>query len=112
MLSQTLRSNNFFNVSLSRYPGRICSVAHLTLILINIARYIFLMQESKLSLVCEKVLDRCLAPSTVGGEGYNNMTMISVQFEKPIQSGATSDEKPSLSEEAQVDSEPAETDES
>ncbi|KAL0327614.1 UNVERIFIED_CONTAM: putative protein phosphatase 2C 60 [Sesamum angustifolium] len=71
-----------------------------------------LKSESKLSLVCEKVLDRCLAPSTAGGEGCDNMTMILVQFKKPIQSGATSDEKPSASEEAQVGSGPAESDES
>ncbi|KAL2236125.1 probable protein phosphatase 2C 60 [Sesamum indicum] len=68
-----------------------------------------LKSESKLSLVCEKVLDRCLAPSTAGGEGCDNMTMILVQFKKPIQSGATSGDKPSTSEEAQVESEPAET---
>lgn len=41
------------------------------------------MQESKLSVICERVFDRCLAPS-VGGEGCDNMTMILVQFKKPI----------------------------
>lgn len=41
------------------------------------------MQESKLSAICEKVFDRCLAPA-VGGEGCDNMTMIIVQFKKPI----------------------------
>ncbi|MCD9561031.1 hypothetical protein HAX54_019965 [Datura stramonium] len=46
-----------------------------------------LKSESKLSAVCERVLDRCLAPSTAGGEGCDNMTMILVQFEKPLQSG-------------------------
>ncbi|KAL7618802.1 probable protein phosphatase 2C 60 [Lactuca sativa] len=35
--------------------------------------------ESKLSVVCEKVFDRCLAP-TSGGEGCDNMTMVLVQF--------------------------------
>ncbi|XXG58625.1 hypothetical protein AAC387_Pa04g0893 [Persea americana] len=40
--------------------------------------------ESSLSKVCERVLDRCLAPSTAGGEGCDNMTMILVQFKKPI----------------------------
>ncbi|KAK3020001.1 hypothetical protein RJ639_004046 [Escallonia herrerae] len=40
--------------------------------------------ESKLSVICERVLDRCLAPSTAGGEGCDNMTMIIVQFKKPI----------------------------
>ncbi|XP_062163570.1 probable protein phosphatase 2C 60 isoform X1 [Alnus glutinosa] len=42
--------------------------------------------ESKLSVVCERVLDRCLAPSTAGGEGCDNMTMILVQFKKPFAS--------------------------
>ncbi|VFQ86503.1 unnamed protein product [Cuscuta campestris] len=45
-----------------------------------------LHSESKLSAVCERVLDTCLAPSTAGGEGCDNMTMILVQFKKPIQS--------------------------
>uniref|UniRef100_A0A0E0LE43 protein-serine/threonine phosphatase n=1 Tax=Oryza punctata TaxID=4537 RepID=A0A0E0LE43_ORYPU len=40
--------------------------------------------ESSLSAVCERVLDRCLAPSTLGGEGCDNMTMILVQFKKPV----------------------------
>lgn len=44
------------------------------------------MQESKLSVVCERALDRCLAPSTADGEGCDNMTMIVVQFKKPEQS--------------------------
>ncbi|WVZ79166.1 hypothetical protein U9M48_026777, partial [Paspalum notatum var. saurae] len=38
--------------------------------------------EDSLSAVCERVLDRCLAPSTMGGEGCDNMTMILVQFKK------------------------------
>ncbi|KAF7083908.1 hypothetical protein CFC21_087638 [Triticum aestivum] len=42
------------------------------------------MQESSLSAVCERVLDRCLAPSTMGGDGCDNMTMILVQFKKPV----------------------------
>ncbi|PWZ06399.1 hypothetical protein Zm00014a_000931 [Zea mays] len=40
--------------------------------------------EESLSAVCERVLDRCLAPSTMGGEGCDNMTMILVQFKKPF----------------------------
>jgi len=40
--------------------------------------------EERLSTLCERVLDRCLAPSTMGGEGCDNMTMILVQFKKPI----------------------------
>lgn len=61
-----------------------------------------LKTESKLSAVCEKVFDRCLAPSTAGGEGCDNMTMILVQFKKPI---ATSS---SPVEEKLAESEPSE----
>ncbi|KAL6844577.1 hypothetical protein ACP4OV_025236 [Aristida adscensionis] len=44
----------------------------------------------ELSKVCEKLLDRCLAPTT-GGEGCDNMTVIIVQFRKnPASSVATS----------------------
>ncbi|CAO2820385.1 unnamed protein product [Amaranthus hypochondriacus] len=39
-----------------------------------------LSTETKVSAVCERVLDRCLAPSPVGGEGCDNMTMILVQL--------------------------------
>ncbi|XP_020099889.1 probable protein phosphatase 2C 11 [Ananas comosus] len=46
--------------------------------------------ESCLSAVCERVLDRCLAPSTIGGEGCDNMTMILVQFKKPTDSTSAS----------------------
>ncbi|OMO85641.1 phosphatase 2C (PP2C)-like protein [Corchorus capsularis] len=49
--------------------------------------------ETKLSAICEKVFDRCLAP-TAGGEGCDNMTMIIVQFKKPIGSGASSERQP------------------
>ncbi|KAF7843178.1 putative protein phosphatase 2C 60 [Senna tora] len=38
-----------------------------------------LKTENKLSVVCEKVFDRCLAPAS-GGEGCDNMTMILIQF--------------------------------
>ncbi|KAL7150670.1 hypothetical protein ABFS83_05G129800 [Erythranthe nasuta] len=51
-----------------------------------------LKRETKLSLVCEKVLDRCLAPTTARGEGCDNMTMILVQFKKSNQSGEPSKE--------------------
>ncbi|CAI9260237.1 unnamed protein product [Lactuca saligna] len=44
-----------------------------------------LKSESKLSTICERVFDKCLAPSTSTGEGCDNMTMILVQFKKPIQ---------------------------
>ncbi|KAL3844073.1 hypothetical protein ACJIZ3_001476 [Penstemon smallii] len=59
-----------------------------------------LKSENKLSVVCEKVLDRCLAPSTAG-EGCDNMTMILVQFKKNTQCDASSNsnEKSSTSEE-------------
>lgn len=55
------------------------------------------MQESNLSKVCERVLDRCLAPSTAGGEGCDNMTMILVQFKKPIHSNSDGAEQSSQS---------------
>lgn len=51
------------------------------------------MQECKLSAVCEKVFDRCLAPSA-GGEGCDNMTMILVQFKKPSESGTSTEDQP------------------
>ncbi|XP_008795211.1 probable protein phosphatase 2C 11 [Phoenix dactylifera] len=54
--------------------------------------------ESRLSGVCEKVLDRCLAPSTAGGEGCDNMTMILVQFKKPINSNGASSEQSTQTE--------------
>ncbi|KAK4274500.1 hypothetical protein QN277_017708 [Acacia crassicarpa] len=59
-----------------------------------------LRSESKLSVVCERVLDRCLAPSTVGGEGCDNMTMILVQFKKPTHFKAAGAEEPSSEAEA------------
>ncbi|KAH0649177.1 hypothetical protein KY290_035128 [Solanum tuberosum] len=52
-----------------------------------------LKSESKLSAVCERVLDRCLAP-TAGGEGCDNMTMILVQIKKPVASGASPSDEP------------------
>ncbi|XP_051137480.1 probable protein phosphatase 2C 60 isoform X2 [Andrographis paniculata] len=58
-----------------------------------------LTSESKLSAVCEKVLDRCLAPSTAGGEGCDNMTMILVQFKELSETGTSSGEQSSISEE-------------
>ncbi|KAL3633130.1 hypothetical protein CASFOL_026114 [Castilleja foliolosa] len=42
-----------------------------------------LKTEKKLSMVCERTFDRCLAPSS-GQEGCDNMTMILVQFKKPF----------------------------
>lgn len=44
---------------------------------------IYNFQETKLSTVCEKVVDRCLAPDTASGEGCDNMTIILIQFKKP-----------------------------
>ncbi|KAG0466966.1 hypothetical protein HPP92_018546 [Vanilla planifolia] len=44
--------------------------------------------ERSLSAVCEKVLDRCLAPSTAGGEGCDNMTIILVKFNHPLNSNS------------------------
>ncbi|GFZ08281.1 protein phosphatase 2C family protein [Actinidia rufa] len=70
--------------------------------------------ESKLSLVCERVLDRCLAPSTAGGEGCDNMTMILVQFNKPIHSATTAaaEEQPSSSNQADTEPKPVDTESS
>lgn len=69
------------------------------------------LQESKLSVVCERVLDRCLAPSTVGGEGCDNMTMILVQFKKPTcsNSAASSEVLSSPSKPDETESKPVET---
>ncbi|XP_027938829.1 probable protein phosphatase 2C 60 [Vigna unguiculata] len=47
-----------------------------------------LLIETKLSAVCERVLDRCLAPTIAIGDGCDNMTMILVQFKKLNQSSA------------------------
>ncbi|KAH7671833.1 protein phosphatase 1G protein [Dioscorea alata] len=61
--------------------------------------------ETSLSAVCERVLDRCLAPSTAGGEGCDNMTMILVQFKKPINSdAATSGQSAQTTSETQTKS--------
>jgi protein phosphatase 1G len=67
------------------------------------------MQENKLSAVCERVLDWCLAPSTAGGEGCDNMTMIVVQFKKPIGPPASADEQSSQSGPADAGSKPEES---
>lgn len=48
-----------------------------------------LKTEDKISSVCEKLLNRCVAP-TSGGEGCDNMTVIVVQFKKPALAVATS----------------------
>uniref|UniRef100_A0A2N9HYA3 PPM-type phosphatase domain-containing protein n=1 Tax=Fagus sylvatica TaxID=28930 RepID=A0A2N9HYA3_FAGSY len=52
-----------------------------------------LKTESKLSVVCERVFDRCLAPSA-GGEGCDNMTMILVQLKKPVDIDASVGDQP------------------
>uniref|UniRef100_A0A6N2K5H9 protein-serine/threonine phosphatase n=1 Tax=Salix viminalis TaxID=40686 RepID=A0A6N2K5H9_SALVM len=52
--------------------------------------------ETKLSVICGRVFHSCLAPNTNGGEGCDNMTMILVQFKKPIESGPSA-EQPSPS---------------
>ncbi|XP_008228808.1 PREDICTED: probable protein phosphatase 2C 60 [Prunus mume] len=52
-----------------------------------------LKRESKLSVICERVFERCLAPSP-GGEGCDNMTMILVQLKKPVTSAASVGDKP------------------
>lgn len=55
-----------------------------------------LKTENKLSVVCEKVFDRCLAP-TAGGEGCDNMTMILIQFKNPLTSDASVTDQPESS---------------
>lgn len=79
---------------------------------------VWTLQETKLSAVCERVLDRCLAPSTAGGEGCDNMTMILVRFKKPIQqdtsvpkAGESSQSEPPVTE-ADSEQEPKETESS
>jgi protein phosphatase 1G len=47
-----------------------------------------------------------LAPSTAGGEGCDNMTMILVQFKKPAQSSAPAEEQSSSNVEAEAQGEP------
>lgn len=64
------------------------------------------LQEKKLSTVCERVLDQCLAPSTAGGEGCDNMTMILVQFKRPVQSSAPAEEQSSSNQQAESEVEP------
>ncbi|XP_014501105.1 probable protein phosphatase 2C 60 [Vigna radiata var. radiata] len=60
-----------------------------------------LYTETKLSAVCELVLDRCLAPSTAVGEGCDNMTMILVQFKRPAQCNASTEEQSSSTGQAE-----------
>ncbi|XP_057423995.1 probable protein phosphatase 2C 60 isoform X2 [Lotus japonicus] len=57
-----------------------------------------LVLETKLSVICERVLDRCLAPSIAVGVGFDNMTMILVQFKRPSQSTALAQEQSSSNE--------------
>ncbi|KAG9157541.1 hypothetical protein Leryth_023965 [Lithospermum erythrorhizon] len=52
-----------------------------------------LNSENKLSTICEMVFDRCIAP-TSGGDGSDNMTMIIVEFKKPLPSGSSSSKEP------------------
>ncbi|CAA2972059.1 probable phosphatase 2C 60 [Olea europaea subsp. europaea] len=63
-----------------------------------------LKSETKLSKVCEKALDRCLAPSTAVGEGCDNMTMILVQFTNPGPLRASAHDKSSYLEEVPIES--------
>ncbi|KAK2452851.1 protein-serine/threonine phosphatase [Trifolium repens] len=57
-----------------------------------------LLLKTKLSEVCERVLDRCLAPSLAVGDGCDNMTMILVQFKKPMQTSVPAQEQPPSNE--------------
>lgn len=56
--------------------------------------------ETKLSAICGRVFHRCLAPDTNGGEGCDNMTMILVQFKKPVKSGPSAEQQPPSSHQA------------
>jgi protein phosphatase 1G len=47
-----------------------------------------IMHEDGLSAVCEKMLNRCLAPEA-GKDGCDNITVTVVQFKKSITSAAT-----------------------
>lgn len=70
--------------------------------------YLQIMQENKLSAVCERVLDKCLAPSTAGGEGCDNMTMILVQLKKTTRPTSSVDKQQSSpSKAAENESKPA-----
>ncbi|XP_011034566.1 PREDICTED: probable protein phosphatase 2C 60 [Populus euphratica] len=53
--------------------------------------------ETKLSVICERVFNRCLAPNTNGGEGCDNMSMILVQFKTPVQAGPSAEQQPTSS---------------
>ncbi|KAJ7009887.1 hypothetical protein NC653_000559 [Populus alba x Populus x berolinensis] len=53
--------------------------------------------ETKLSVICERVFSRCLAPNTNGGEGCDNMSMILVQFKRPVQAGPSAEQQPTSS---------------
>ncbi|KAG4144816.1 hypothetical protein ERO13_D05G062500v2 [Gossypium hirsutum] len=65
-----------------------------------------LRSETKLSVICERVLDRCLAPSTATGEGCDNMTMILVQFKKSIKSASPEELQSSHSKSVGTESTP------
>lgn len=70
------------------------------------------MQESKLSMVVERVFEKCLAPSTAGGEGCDNMTMILVQFKKPVLPVESTDkqqESPTTEAAPETDAKPGES---
>ncbi|KAL7191539.1 hypothetical protein ACSBR2_023590 [Camellia fascicularis] len=54
-----------------------------------------LKTETKLSVLCERVFDRCIAP-IAGGKGCDNMTMILVQFKKPFGNSVSAKEQPFL----------------
>lgn len=87
-------------LTMRSYKWRIC--IHLLFLFVHYPNHILRFQESKLSLVCERVLDRCLAPCTARGEGCDNMTMILVQLKKPNCSGekslASEEELPKLTD--------------
>ncbi|KAJ0008216.1 hypothetical protein Pint_30349 [Pistacia integerrima] len=66
-----------------------------------------LATETKLSTICERVFEKCLAP-VAGGEGCDNMTMILVQFKKPFNAGASVAEQPSACDQPSSCDQPSE----
>lgn len=62
-----------------------------------------LKSQTKLSVISERVLDKCLAPS-VGGEGCDNMTIILVQLKKSATSSSGVDTEHPFSDKLHVKS--------
>ncbi|CAO2818080.1 unnamed protein product [Amaranthus hypochondriacus] len=59
--------------------------------------------QTKLSAICERIMDKCLAPS-VGGEGCDNMTIILIQLKKQATSSSGSRDEHSITDKPQENS--------